>query len=412
MRRRAILALVLVVVGSYLSCSLWKKAPVPQAPSSAKVAPPSEGAPIQTDLVAVDAGTLGELADDLSAASLAAAIDRDLEYLARQRDDWLLALSESVCPASSLRLALEGLREALDDGTPLDRYVREHFRIFRSVGRNGGSFFTGYYEPVIEGRRLRGGPFVHALYRRPPDLVEIPLGSFDAKLVDSKIYGRLDHGRLEPYYSRREIDGARVLDGRGLELVWLADPVDRYFLHVQGSGVIRFEDGSHLRVGFAGSNGRPYTSIGQLLIADGSLGPGEASSPAIQRYLRAHPERRDRILFSNDRYVFFREAEDGPVGSLGVRLTAGRSIATDPSNYPPGALAYIRTRVPVVENGSDVARTQPIQRFVLNQDAGAAITGPGRVDLFFGTADQAGLDAGNMSATGEIYWLMPDCATR
>lgn len=277
--------------------------------------------------------------------------------------------------------------------------MRKRFVFYRSAGRQGGALFTGYYEPVLNGRRRREGAFVYPLYRRPDDLVEIRLGDFVEDGSGITVYGRVAGGKLAPYYTRREIDGDRVLDHRGLEIAWVDDPVALYFLHVQGSGILRLEDDTLLRVGFAGSNGKPYTSIGRLLATTGALGATPATAPAIQAFLRAHPESREEILARNERYVFFREAVDGPTGRLGVKLTPGRSIAVDASLYPLGALAYIATAGP-----------PPIRRLVLAQDTGAAIAGPGRVDVFFGSGEAAGLKAGSMSARGELFFLAPrDC---
>jgi len=248
---------------------------------------------------------------------------------------------------------------------------------------------------------------VHPLYRRPDDLIEVRLGDFDPHFDGTTIYGRVERGKLAPYHTRREIDRERALDGRGLELAWLDDPVGRYFLQVQGSGILLLEDGSKMRVGFAGANGKPYASIGRLLADDGALGEEHPTAPAIQAYLRAHPERRDDVLERNERYVFFRETADGPIGSLGVKLTAGRSIAVDPSLYPLGALAWVETQAPIVDAAGRATGRRPLHRLAIAQDTGAAIRGPGRVDVFFGTGAAAGLEAGSMSERGELYLLRP-----
>jgi membrane-bound lytic murein transglycosylase A len=345
-----------------------------------------------------------EIDDDLGRDTLVAAIDRDLEAATR--------IGSVSCSAADRARALGDLRQAASlPDTDLADYVRARFEFYRSGGREGGALFTGYFEPILDGRRRREGAFVHPLYRRPDDLIEIRLGDFADGWAGVTIYGRVAGGKLAPYYTRREIDGDHVLDGRGLETAWLDDPVARYFLQVQGSGILRLEDGTELRVGFAGSNGKPYTSIGRLLVDDGSLLAGQATAPAIQAFLRAHPERRDEILFHNERYVFFREVADGPIGRLGVKLTAGRSIAVDVSLYPLGTLAYVETQAPRVDSAGQPAGRRPLHRLVLAQDSGAAIAGPGRVDLFFGTGDAAGLVAGSMSSRGELYFLVPrECA--
>jgi membrane-bound lytic murein transglycosylase A len=370
-------------------------------------APPPLPTPLPTPTPDVVAVAPPRIHDDLPRESLIAAIDREIEAAPTR-------IGTARCSAGEVAGALIGLRQAAQEpSSDLSAYVTEHFAFARSTGRAGGALFTGYYEPVLTGRRRREGAFVYPLYQRPDDLIEIRLGDFDADWAGVTIYGRVSAGKLAPYHSRRAIDGDYVLDGRGLEIAWLDDPVSRYFLHVQGSGMIDLEDGTQLRVGFGGSNGRPYTSIGRLLLDEGALGPGQATAAAIQQYLRAHPERRDEVLFRNERYVFFREVADGPIGRLGVKLTDGRSAAIDAALYPLGALAYVETNAPVVDDAGTAIGQRPLRRLVLAQDTGAAITGPGRVDLFFGTGDQAGREAGAMSARGELYWLTPkSCAER
>ncbi len=375
--------------------------------------PPTPATPMPSeDLVRVDADLLPELVDDLPAETLAVAIERELEHFARRPAEDGVLLADASCSIAEISTSLSALRDAARDPTgdrSLGRHVRSHFRVYRSAGRAEGPLFTAYYEPVLEGRRQREGAFVHPLYRRPDDLVEASPGDFSQPWAATSIFGRVERGRLTPYYSRAEIDGQGALAGRGLELAWLADPVARFFLHVQGSGVLRFADGSSMRVGFAGSNGRPYASIGRVLVAEGALGDEPASAPAIQRWLTAHPERLESVLAENPRYVFFRETPDGPIGKLGVTLTPGRSIAVDAARYPLGVLAYVDTEAPVVDAAGRVGGTRPLRRFVLAQDGGAAITGPGRVDLFLGTGERAGLEAGYLSSRGELYFLVPHC---
>jgi peptidoglycan lytic transglycosylase A len=340
------------------------------------------------------------LIDDVARESLVAAIDRDLEASDR--------IGTSDCPSPVVAQSLQSLRQAAArPQTDLAQYVATRFEFRRSTGREDGALFTGYYEPVLAARRRAEAGFVYPLYRRPRDLLEIRLGEFDPEWSDMTIWGRVVGGKLAPYYTRRQIDGEKALAGRGLELAWLDDPVARYFLQVQGSGILRWEDGSLAHVGFAGSNGKPYTSIGRMLADEGAFGTDRATSPAIQAYLRAHPERLDDVLFRNERYVFFAEAADGPVGRLGVKLTGERSIAVDPSFYPLGWLAYVETTAPVVDASGKMTASRPLRRLMLMQDTGAAITGPGRADIFFGTGEQSGLEAGSMSQRGEFYLLTP-----
>jgi membrane-bound lytic murein transglycosylase A len=262
--------------------------------------------------------------------------------------------------------------------------------------------FTGYHEPLLFGSRTRTARFRYPLYRRPDDLVEVD--AMTSTAGGGKQFGRLANGQVAPYFSREDIDAKGVLNGKRYELLWVDDPVSLFFLHIQGSGQVMLPDGSRVRVGYAASNGRPYRSIGKVLLEQGKLGPGEATTQAIRRYLQAHPDEQNALLFANPRYIFFQfVSTEGPRGSLGVPLTPGRSVATDPSLYPAGALSFIRTKKPTVDAGGQVS-WKAFSRFVLLQDTGAAITGWRRADLFWG-ADAEG-EAGLMAQEGEMYLIV------
>jgi membrane-bound lytic murein transglycosylase A len=266
--------------------------------------------------------------------------------------------------------------------------------------------FTGYYEPVLKGSPERSEQYRYPIYRKPDDSVVVQLGKFREKYRNERLVGRIENGELVPYFTREEIDGAGVLENRGLEIAWFADPIDIFFLHIQGSGMICLPDGACFQVSYAQSNGRAYRSIGRLLIDSGKATRENLSMQGIKKYLREHPEEAREILNHNESYVFFRRVEEGPVGSIGVALTGGRSIATDQTIFPRGALAFIKTRKPVIGPGGDINSWVPFSRFVLNQDTGGAITGPGRVDLFCGRGREAEITAGHLKEEGELYFLV------
>jgi len=209
-----------------------------------------------------------------------------------------------------------------------------------------------------------------------------------------------------PYYSRGEIDEAELLKGQQLELAWVENPIDVFFMHIQGSGIVRLPDGSHLSLGYAAQNGRPYRSIGRLLIDEGKIPQEEMSMQRLRRYLSENPDQRNEIFRFNESYVFFRVLENGPLGSLDVPVTAGRTLATDGRLFPKGALAWIQTQIPVIDEVGRLAGWRPIARFVLNQDTGGAIRGLQRADLYFGTGDEPGALAGYMNRPGKIFFLM------
>ena len=197
-----------------------------------------------------------------------------------------------------------------------------------------------------------------------------------------------------------------MLEGRGLEIVWLKDPVDVAFLHIQGSGRVKLPGGKELSVHYKTSNGRPYRSIGRYMIERGFLAREEMSMQAIRRYLTENPEILEEVLNHNPSYVFFEEVGEGPLGSLGVLLTPGRSIALDPKVYPRAALGFISCQKPLVNDQGEITGWTPFSRFVLNQDSGGAIKGPGRADIFWGSDPYAELTAGHLQHDGDLYFLM------
>ncbi len=239
------------------------------------------------------------------------------------------------------------------------------------------ALFTGYYEPELEGSPVRTPRFAWPIYARPPELRE------DA-----------------PYLSRAAIEGG-ALRGRGLEIAWLDDPVEVFFLHVQGSGRIRMPDGSVLRVGYAGKNGHPYRSLGQELIRRGLMAAGEASAPVIAAWVRRNPGLGATLMNLNPSYVFFRRlpglaTDKGPIGAMGRSITALRSLAVDPVHTPLGAPVWIEKE-----------GRHPLHRLMVAQDTGGAIKGAQRADIFYGTGAAAGAAAGEVKDGGRMVVLLP-----
>jgi membrane-bound lytic murein transglycosylase A len=257
--------------------------------------------------------------------------------------------------------------------------------------------FTGYYEPELKGSRGRGGGFETPLMKRPPDLVAVELGDFRADWRGERIAGRVVDGRLKPYETRAQIE-AGTLDRLNLGFLWVEDPVAAFFLQVQGSGRIDLADGSQVRVGYDGQNGWPYVAIGRVMIDRGLIDRESATMPEIRAWLAAHPAETKDILDANASYVFFREiAGDGPVGSEGVVLTPGRSLAVDTKFLPLGAPFWL-------DAGADDGR---IERLLVAQDTGGAIRGPVRGDVFWGHGPDAERRAGTQRARGGYFLLLP-----
>ncbi len=352
---------------------------------------------------------LPQFDDDLDPQSLRAAIEKSLDFFERVPGNQTFPLGETELRVEVLRTSLLHFLKLLEGGRLDTDAVAQSFDVYRAGGEKTEEqpLATGYYEPIVEGRLERDGPFCYPLYGVPPDLLSIDLASFDpVRFPGERLVGRLQGNRVAPYYTRAEIDGERKLEPYGCQLAWLRDPVEAFFLHVQGSGIIQLPDGHSFRVGYAGANGRPYRSIGKVLIDRGVISREEMSLQALRSYLRDHPESRDEVMWHNESYVFFRQVKDGPMGSLNVPLTAGRSIATDPRYHPRGALAYLETTKPRIDAAGRVTGWDPLARWVLNQDTGGAIKGPGRVDLFCGTGYEAGELAGRMKYSGKLYFLV------
>jgi membrane-bound lytic murein transglycosylase A len=299
-----------------------------------------------------------------------------------------------------MKASLRELLAILESGeTPQEKRTRiaDRFDLYQSAGFDGKGtvLFTGYYVPELAGSLVPTERFRYPLYGAPPE-VRAGQASVDPK----------GNRKPVPLWSRKEIDQDGALRGRGLEIAWVDDPTGLFFLHIQGSGTLRLPDGGVLTVGYAGSNGRPFRSIGAHLAELGKIPPGNLSHRAVREYLDGHPEERQEIFNWNERYIFFRVLGGEPVGSLGVPVTGGRSIAVDAVLFPPGAAAFIRARKPVPDGTGRVLWT-PFSRFVLAQDAGAAIKGPGRVDLFCGAGEEAERTAQTLKEKGELYFLIP-----
>ena len=260
--------------------------------------------------------------------------------------------------------------------------------------------FTGYYEAELRGSSRPGGRYAVPLYRKPDDLVMVDLGEFREAMKGERIAGRVIDGRLRPYEDRARIEGG-ALKGRDLEMVWVDDPVDAFFLHIQGSGRVAMEDGSVMRVGYAGQNGHPYVAVGRELIARGALTKENVSMQSIREWLRANPGEAAGLMNKNPSFVFFRPLDgEGPLGAQGVALTPGRSLAVDRSFVPYGLPVWLDAQDPL--DGS-----LRLRRLMVAQDTGGAIRGPVRGDVFWGHGADAELRAGKMRSPGRYYLLIP-----
>ena len=276
------------------------------------------------------------------------------------------------------RACAAGMMVNAGDINAMRAYFESNFQPYRVVNGDGtdSGLITGYYEPILHGSRTRQGRFQVPLYRKPAQLGNRALPA-RAELLQNPAM-------------------------RGNELVWVDDAVEAAFLQIQGSGRIRMADGSMMRVGFGGTNDQPFRSFGKWLLDRGEITPAQATMQGIKAWARANPGRVEEMLNVNPRFVFFRELppnNDGPVGALGVPLTAERSIAVDPATIPLGVPVFLSTTRPL--------STEPIQRLMFAQDTGSAIKGGVRADFFWGAGDAAGETAGRMKQGGRMWVLMP-----
>jgi membrane-bound lytic murein transglycosylase A len=324
--------------------------------------------------------------------------------------DLALAAFRLSCPALLRREDRSGLTKPLDwepactaagAATDAGSFFATEFTAIAIGTPPGAGFTTGYFEPEIVGSRAPTAKFAVPFYRRPPDLVEVDLGSFASDLKGRKLRGRVEGTSLKPYPTRGDIM-AGALEGKGLELAWAADPYEAFFLEIQGSGRLRLPDDSVMRIGYDSQNGRDYVAIGKVLIDGGDLPKGGVTMASIIAWLRANPDRAPAVLAANPSVVFFREITgEGPIGALGIPVTPRVSAAADPAFIPLGAPLRVVTRL---------RGDRPLAAMMVAQDTGGAIKGANRIDLFMGAGDEARADAGAQAATADIAILLPRAA--
>lgn len=389
--RRVRLALSALATGSALlaGCSS-SRPPEPVQQASVVVVPPVPMAPGVTGLVLVP-GRFGDLpgwSSDQHAEALGALLRSCIKLSAKPPAQELgpdpafgrVSHWQQICAAAN--------QVAFDDGSART-FFQTWFVPYRALsGGNDRGLITGYYEPVLRGSWRRTERHTVPIYKAPPE---------------TKVASTAAGGRGATLPSRTQIE-AGALAGRGLELMWVDDPVDAFFLHIQGSGQVEMTDGSRVRVGYAGKNGHAYFPIGAELIRRGEVAQEQMSMQAIRSWLAANPDRAPALMAMNQSYVFFRQISgDGPIGAQGVPLTAARSIAVDPSYVPYSVPIWLDTTDPRAEGA-------PLRRLVVAQDTGGAIKGAIRGDLFCGSGDQAGQLAGLMKQSGRWFILLPRAA--
>ncbi len=347
----------------------------------------------ELELIGLDAQIWGENGKSGDRQLLLRSIDHSLGYLNSQG----AASAYSRYPVAGItrdrvRSSLDRFRQLVVTSTTpaqLQESVKREFVFYKSTGKDakGTVAFTGYFEPIYSASRTPNSEFRYPLYRLPPNMASWP----------------------KPHPTRLELEGADALQAskgllRGLELVWLRDRFQAFLVHVQGSARLQLTDGSVMTVGFAGKTTHSYTGVGRELVKDGKFTLEQLNLPKLTEYFSNSPTEMNKYLPKNQSFVFFRDTNGVPAtGSIGVPVTAERSIATDKSLMPPGALALISTKLPY-PNAQGKLEQNAVNRYVLDQDTGGAIKGAGRVDVFMGTGNLAGDRAGFINSTGELYY--------
>jgi len=322
-----------------------------------------------------------------------------------------LAGCARIPPSGALRGACNAAAAvSADDESSARRFFETTFSVFSIIAPDNSAegLVTGYYEPILAGSRALTETYRFPVYGVPDDLVVVDLAGLYPELRNIRLRGRIEGRRLVPYWSRAEIDArsrARADGGSGSlgapVLAWVQDPIELFFLQIQGSGQIQVESGERIRLGYAEQNGHPYRSIGRHLVERGELALDQASMQGIKAWASAHPAKLQDALNFNSSYVFFRvpEGVEGPLGALGAPLTPGYSIAVDAQFVPLGAPVFLATTMPL--------SVQPLERLVVAQDTGGAIRGAVRADFFWGTGEAAGAHAGRMRQKGRMWLLWP-----
>ncbi|QTA87453.1 murein transglycosylase A [Desulfonema magnum] len=352
-----------------------------------------------------------EFGDDMAYDGLRHGISQSISYLKQVPADKKFQFGEDMFDAAHMIRSLEHFLDVTDkrpSARELKKFIASNYLVYKSVGagEEGNVLFTGYYEPLLHGSLYKNNEYKFPVYARPDDLMTIELSSFSPEFKGKKITGRLADQTFVPYYERKEIEEQGVLENKAEVIAWVRDRISLFFLQIQGSGKISLDNGKIINVHYNSQNGQPYRSIGKLLIEKGKIPKEEMSMQRLREYLREHPEEAEPILNHNASYVFFSLEEEGPFGALNVTLTPGRSIAVDRRVFPLSGLAFIETQKPLTDGSGKISRWINFPRFVLSQDTGGAIRGPGRADIFWGNGAYAEIAAGYMQHRGNLYLLI------
>lgn len=374
-------------------------------------------APLKDSSQALRLTRAPELSDDLPFEGLISAINTEISFLEKDPGHKVLNFGSRSIKKEDYLAALRHFADLLKSNTSREevfRAIKRDFDFYEVYGDKGWgeAFITSYFEPIVPGSLVSTAKFSRPLYKQPDDIIGLDLVPFDPKYaLDRKLRGRIVDRKLVPYYTREEIDSKGALKNKKLELVWV-DPLDAFLIQVQGSATVLLGDGRSLRVGYAEKNGQPYESLGKFL--KDFIPKDQISLFSIENTMRSFSaEKQQEYMNKNPSYVFFKETPSA-LTSLGVAASAGRTAAVDARFFPKGALVFLSTTKPKFDSLSSITPhgEEKLERFLLDQDVGGAITGGGRLDLFWGSGEDAKKFAGFMKQTGRLYYLAPKGAQK
>jgi len=350
--------------------------------------------------------------DDLPLSGLKQSVTQSLVYFDKIPQDQRFKYGNLTYSAGeisvSMKLFLSLVKKTKSDHDLIVE-LEKKFLIFESAANKGAQvMLTGYYEPIFRGDLQPSPRYNVPVYALPKDLHVLSLETFRKSLKYRTIVYRLKNGKLIPYHSREEIMEQNILEQKAEILAWMQDPVDLFFLQIQGSGILVLPAGRRVKLSYAGSNGLPYSSVGKLLVEENKLLLEDVSMGSIREYINTHPQELKPILYHNQSYTFFNlsETNENPRGSLNVPLTPHRSIALDVTIFPKGSLGYLVSDIPDFDEQLQYKGQKSFARFIVSQDTGGAIKGPGRVDLFWGNGLLAEKSAGTMRSFGKLYFII------
>lgn len=398
-------------------------APVAAQPGAQPGAPQ----PAAVSTAAIQAPTLRLLAESeypdfdetfKSKKDLIRAANKGLAYFEHYNGPRTVRIADRVYGPALLADSLKELVKLAKSSMTAEDFnakIRDAFDVFASAGSDGQGkvVFSSYYQPLVQASRTKTAKYAFPIYKRPSDMVEVDLPAFGVKPngAGDALIGRVDKDkRVVPYFTRDQIDVHKALAGKHLELAWLKDKFEALDLHIQGSGILKFPDGKEMLARYAGTNARAYNAVGLMLVKSGVFTKEEINREKLRAYLREHPENVDWILSSNPRYTFFTlgplPADGEPFGAADQSLVPSRSVAIDPTVFPLGALLFFTTTSPQVDKQGRLLGQFPNSRFAVALDAGGAIKGPGRVDIYVGHGKQADAMAPLQWADGKLYLLV------